>query len=258
MVASVFVHFFSTYLMKAYRKPRELIWMSGVILLSLVLAFGFTGYLLPWNANSYFATQIGTEIPRSIPILGEFIVNILRGGEFVAAESLTRLFALHVVVLPIISLLVILYHLVLNQMHGTSVPISCNPVEKGIPFYPNHLYRDFLSWTFATALLFIFVFMFPVQLGTKADPFASAPLGIKPEWYFLVLFQTLRLMPGTVFGVNGEMLVNVGVLLVGLMVILVPILDRRAAQEHHSPVFTLMGWAGMLYMIVAISLAYLT
>jgi len=258
MIASVFIHLFSTFLMKAYRKPREMMWMSGVLLLMIVLGFGFTGYLLPWDTVSYFATQIGTEIPRSVPVAGSFVVHLLRGGEFVGAESLTRLFALHVAILPMISLALILIHILLNQVYGTSKPIGVKTRGEGIPFFPNYIYRDMFAWTAASAVLASLVLIFPVALGTKADPFASAPLGIKPEWYFLVLFQTLRMMPSQIAGIDGEMIVNIAVLLVGVGLFLVPVLDRRAARNEPSPVFTILGWAGILYLILAISLAYLT
>ncbi len=258
MIASVFIHLFSTFLMKAYRKPRELMWMSGIVLLMIVLGFGFTGYLLPWDTVSYFATQIGTEIPRSVPIVGPFTVQLLRGGEFVSAESLTRLFALHVAILPIISLGLIGLHLLLNQVYGSSKPVGIQLRSQGIRFYPNYIYRDFLSWTGACAVLMGLVLVFPVALGPKADPFASAPLGIRPEWYFLVLFQTLRMMPSSLAGMDGEMLVNILVLLVGVGLFLVPFLDRRASRDEPSPAFTILGWAGILYLIVAITLAYLT
>jgi cytochrome b6 len=258
MIATVFVHLFSTYLMKAYRKPREMMWMSGVVLMMLVLGFGFTGYLLPWDTISYFATQIGTEIPRSAPVLGPFVVSLLRGGEFVSAESLTRLFALHVAVLPIISLILIAVHLVLNQYHGASKPIGVPLRSTGIPFYPQYVYRDMLAWTCGLAILLSLVFLFPVNLGPKADPYASAPLGIRPEWYFLVLFQTLRMMPSSIFGVDGELVVNTGVLLVGLGLLAVPFLDRKASREEPSRIFTIVGWAGIAYLAATITLAYLT
>ena len=258
MVATVFIHFFSTYFMKAYRKPREIMWVSGVLLLFIVLGFGFTGYLLPWDTTAYFATQIGTEVPKTVPVLGELIVNVLRGGEFVAENSLKRLFALHVTVLPMISLVVIFFHLLLNQLHGTSIPIGTVLEKKSIPFYPNYLFRDLIAWLTGILMLVSLAIVFPVQLGMKADPLASAPLGIRPEWYFLTLYQTLRMVPSTLFGLNGEMVVNMMVGLVGILLLLLPFLDRRAKAEIESPVFKFIGFVGLGYMLVTITLAYLT
>jgi cytochrome b6 len=258
MIACVFIHLFSTYFMRAYRKPRELMWVSGVLMLFLVLGFGFTGYLLPWDTTAYFATQIGTEIPRSIPLLGEAIVTLLRGGEYIAEESLKRLFALHVVILPLLSLVIIAFHITLNQLHGSSTPIGIVPEKRGIPFFPNYMYRDGISWTVGTIFLFSLALLFPVQLGMKADPFSSAPPGIHPEWYFLTLFETLRLFPSSVFGLNSEMVVNIGVGLVGFGLLGIPLFDRAAAQERSSKMFPIVGLIALLYMTLAITLAYLT
>ncbi len=254
LIGVVFVHFFSVFFLKAYRKPREMMWFSGVMLLFLTLGFGFTGYLLPWDTKAYFATKIGTEIPRTIPLVGEFVVSILRGGEYIAEESLKRLFALHVVILPFMTAALILFHLILNQVHGSSVPIASSTKEPAIPFFPNYLYRDIISWLVGLILLIALALLLPIELGIKADPLASAPLGIKPEWYFLTLFETLRLVPPEIFGVTSEVWVNLGVMIVTGGIFLVPILDRKAS----SPDFTVIGAAGLIYMIIAIALAYLT
>ncbi len=258
MIGTLFVHLFSVFFMKAYRKPRELMWISGVILMLLVLGFGFTGYLLPWDTVAYFATQIGTEIPRSIPVVGELVVSILRGGEFIAEESLKRLFALHVVILPLITIVVVAFHLILNQVQGTSVPIGLVPRKPGLPFYPNYMYRDAITWSAGTLLLVCLALIYPVQLGVKADPFASAPPGIHPEWYFLTLYETLRLVPSSIFGVNSEVIVNVGVGFVVLALLAVPFLDRTASMERRGIVFHLIGITAITYMALAITLAYLT
>lgn len=139
MIAAIAVHMFSVYFMKAYRKPREAMWLTGFVLLVLTLGFGFTGYLLPWDTAAFFATQIGTEIPRSIPLFGETIALLLRGGTEVGGETLTRLFALHVVVLPLVALLVLGVHLLLNQLHGTSKPIGVSEKGPPIPFLPSFI-----------------------------------------------------------------------------------------------------------------------
>jgi cytochrome b6 len=258
MIATVLVHLFSTYFMKAYRQPRELMWVSGVTLLFLVLGFGFTGYLLPWDTTAYFATQIGTEIPRSIPLIGEAVVTILRGGEYIADESLKRLFALHVVILPLLTLAIAGLHLILNQLHGTSTPIGTVANRRPLPFLPNYVYRDSIAWIVGTMLLFALALMYPAQLGPKADPFSSAPAGIHPEWYFLPLFETLRLLPSSILGLSGETVVNVGVMVLVLAAFAVPFLDRSASAERPGNLFKALGLIAILYMIISILLAYLT
>jgi len=123
LVACVLLHMFSVFLMKGYRKPHEMLWMTGVLLLVIVFGFGFTGYLLPWTKLSYFATRVGVGYPESfIPGIGKFIAGIMRGGAEVSGETLTRMFALHVVVLPLSVLLFVTIHIALLQVHGTGNP----------------------------------------------------------------------------------------------------------------------------------------
>ena len=257
MVAVVLIHLISTYFMKAYRKPREMVWISGILTLFLILGFAFTGYLLPWDTTAYFATQIGTEVPRSVPIIGDIVVQILRGGEYVGESSLQRFFALHIAILPLITLLLISIHIILNQIKGTSVPIGTDSVKKSIQFYPNFLLKDIIVWLVAICLLFFLVLMFPIHLGTKADPLSSAPVGIKPEWYFLSLFQTLKIVPATVLGLNGEMLVNLVVGIMAFILILLPLIDHKANREEQSRLFTIVGLIILTYLFIMTLLAFL-
>lgn len=258
MIACVLLHFFSTFLMKSYRKPRELMWITGVVQLMIVLGFGFTGYLLPWDTTAYFATKVGTEIPGTIPYLGTFAVNILRGGEFVGAETLKRLFALHVVALPLVMLAFVGAHLLLVQRYGNSVPIGTKVTKSGIPFYPNYVYRDSIAWTFGFMVLAALVLLVPRGLDVKADITGSAPPGIKPEWYFLSLYQTLKVFPAALAGISGDTIVNILVLCAGAFLFLVPFLDRKASREEPSKLFTVFGIIAALYLTVMTIWAYLT
>ncbi len=257
MIVSILIHLISTYFLKSYRKPREVMWLTGVVLLFIVLGFAFTGYLLPWDTTAYFATQIGTEIPKTIPVIGNIIVTILRGGQYIADDSLKRLFALHAVIFPILISALIFFHLVLNQVHGSSLPLGIKPDKPGIRFYPNYLFRDGIAWLTGLIILLTFSLLFPISIGPKADPYASAPVGIKPEWYFLPLFQSLRMVPATIAGLNSEMVVNIGVGLGGLLLFLVPFLDKKAKNEQQSEVFKWAGIVIVAYMLLCIFLAYL-
>src|SRR6516162_6045549 len=122
MIFTAFIHMFSVYFLKAYRKPRELTWISGMILLGLVMGFGFSGYLLPWNTLAFFATKVGTQITGQVPIVGRPLMIFLRGGEEVTSATATRFFGFHVAVLPGIATLLILLHVLLVQRLGISVP----------------------------------------------------------------------------------------------------------------------------------------
>ncbi len=131
MIFAMFIHLFSALLGKAYRAPRELTWLSGGVLLCLALAFGFTGYLLPWNELAFFATRVGTEIPGIVPVIGSFIRRLLRGGDDVTGATLTRFYGIHVAVLPAIVTVVLGLHLFLVQKHGMSSPPGEEPGRQG-------------------------------------------------------------------------------------------------------------------------------
>jgi cytochrome b6 len=207
MVAMVFVHLLSVFLMKAYRKPRELTWVTGVVLFFLTLGFGFSGYLLPWNTLAFFTTKVGTEIINTVPVVGHHLLIFLRGGEDVTGATLTRFFGLHVAVLPMLTAVVLIAHLLMVQFQGMSVPPSVQEQAdqmKKMPFFPNFFLRDVLGWLAALGLLAALAALFPWELGVKADPFAPAPAGIRPEWYFMFMFQTLKLAPSHILFFEGN------------------------------------------------------
>src|SRR5437868_6637300 len=122
LIAAAFAHLFSVFLLKSYRKPRELTWATGIVLLFLMLGFGFSGYLLPWNELSFFATKVGTGIAGAVPIVGHFMLRLLRGGDDVTGATLSRFYGLHVAVLPALTTALIAVHLLFVQRQGMSVP----------------------------------------------------------------------------------------------------------------------------------------
>jgi quinol-cytochrome oxidoreductase complex cytochrome b subunit len=120
MVLVVFLHMLRTFYFAAYKYPREITWLTGVILLLSTLGMGFTGYLLPWNQRSYWATTVGTEIPGTVPFIGQFITNVLRGGPDLSALTLSRFFSVHIWVLPAVIVGTIGIHLYLIIRIGIS------------------------------------------------------------------------------------------------------------------------------------------
>jgi cytochrome b6 len=253
MVFFAFAHLATVYLLKAYRPPRELTWVSGCVLFFLALAFGFSGYLLPWNQLAFFATRVGTDITGAVPVVGEWMVRFLRGGERVTGGTLSRFYGWHVAILPALTVLLLGLHLLLVQLHGMSVPPS---VEKGsgprraMKFFPQFALRELFVWTLALGVLAALAALFPWELGEKADPFAPAYKDIKPEWYFMFMFQTLKLVPGgQIAGIEYE---TIPILLFGLggvLLVLVPFLDRRLVRQGKSPVFTAIGVIGLVYIV---------
>ncbi|MCL4512251.1 MAG: cytochrome bc complex cytochrome b subunit [Bacteroidetes bacterium] len=254
MILSVFIHMFSVYFTKAFRTPRELTWYSGFLLMSLTLVFGFSGYLLPWNTLSYFATKVGTEIVGVVPVVGIPLMEILRNGSDVTTATLTRFFGLHVAVLPAVFTVVLGIHLLFIQVQGISEPESWKDIPESkknhIPFFPNFVLRDVLLWLIVLNVLAILAVYFPWELGHKADPFASAPAGIKPEWYFLFMFESLKFLPSKFLGLDGEV---VGVMffgLAGLLWFLIPLWDSRTPKGSRNKIINYVGIAVVLYIII--------
>lgn len=259
MILTLFVHLFSVLLLKAYRPPREITWFSGMALLGLALGFGFTGYLLPWNELAYFATKVGTEITSAVPGIGQFAGRLLRGGDEVTGATLTRFYGIHVAILPATAVALLGLHLYLVQRHGMSVPPGVERdggAPRVMPFVPNFLLRDIVGWLSALAVLAALAAYFPAELGKKADPFLPAPAGIRPEWYFMFMFQTLKYLPSHILGIEGEVAGILAFGLGGLFLLLIPILDRRTARGQPSRLFTWIGIAIILYVVLFTILGY--
>jgi cytochrome b6 len=256
MIATAFAHLFSVFFMKAYRPPRELTWMSGCLLLALTLAFGFSGYLLPWNTLAFFATKVGTDIVGATPFVGHVLLVVLRGGEEVTGATLTRFFGVHVALLPLVTTLILLGHLALVQLHGISAPLGQPKHARHLPFYPHFMLRELMVWLGVLAVLVVLATFLPWELGHKADPFASAPGGIRPEWYFTFMSQTLKYLPPTILGFEGERVGILGFGVVALVLALLPLLDRRAARGLRSPLVSAAGAALIAFMAAMMVLAY--
>ena len=260
MSLAVLVHLFSVLFVKAYRNPRELTWYSGFAMLGLVLGFGFSGYLLPWNELSYFATAVGTDSVKSVPVVGPWLLRVMRGGEEVSVNTLYRFFALHVCILPLVIAGVLGLHLLFIQRQGMAEPLGHEGEKrtgKGMPFFPNFALRDLLLWVLCLNLLAILAVLLPFgpgipgmewALGEKANPLKPAYPGIKPEWYFLWVYQMLKEFPAHLFGMEGpQACLLLSTVLMGIA-FFVPLLDRNAARGKPSPYFTDLGVGGLLFI----------
>jgi quinol-cytochrome oxidoreductase complex cytochrome b subunit len=223
------------------------------------MGFGFSGYLLPWNELAFFATRVGTDMAGKVPLVGNFILEFLRGGEDVTGATLTRFFGFHVAVLPMITTALLVLHVLLIQKQGMSVPISLKEeaaARRPMKFFPNFFLREMMGWAIALAVLAALASLFPWELGQKADAFAPAPAGIKPEWYFLFMFQTLKYLPATIAGIEGELFGLAFFSIAGALWFLLPVIDRRSAREERSPVITATGIAALVFIAVMTVLGY--
>jgi cytochrome b6 len=253
MVFFAFLHLASVFFLKAYRPPRELTWISGVLLLFLIMGFGFSGYLLPWNQLAFFATKVGTDIAGVVPFVGDWMVRFLRGGDRVSGGTLSRFYGWHVALLPAITTVILVVHLALVQMKGMSVPAAGEEESRRrspMKFFPHFALRDLSGWIFALGVLAALAALFPWELGEKADLFAPAYENIRPEWYFVFMFQTLKLVPGgEIAGIEYEAIPILLFGAAGLLLLLVPLLDRRASREGRSPGWSMAGVAALLFVV---------
>lgn len=259
MIATLFIHLFSVFFLRAYYRPRELTWVSGVFLFFISICFGFSGYLLPWNEVSFFATKVGTEIAGVIPVIGRPVLRFLRGGDDVTGATLTRFFGFHVAVLPATATVFLVIHVLLVQLHGMSVPPSLQKENvKKMKFIPNFLLRDLIGWILAIGVLAALAALFPWELGEKADPFAPAPAGIKPEWYFLFMFQTLKYLPAKILAFDGEVLGIMAFNIVALVLFIVPFIDRGPENRRRTLIFNIIGVVALLYIVVMTIVGFVT
>ncbi|MCM0082106.1 cytochrome bc complex cytochrome b subunit [Geomonas sp. Red32] len=259
MVAVLFLHMLSTLFMGSYKSPRELNWLTGFTIFALVQAISLTGYLLPWSQLSFWATTVATNSASAIPVIGPYMVEFLRGGKLVGPPTLGRFFALHVAVIPAVIVALIGLHLFVLKRTGISTPPFGAKGEAktwpgdvyrheshpgGIPFLPNYALTDLSSISIYFALFLAVVFFAPNLLFT-ADSFVPAnafktPAHIKPEWYFLANYQTLKIFPSELLGISIQAAA-------GTFLALLPFIDRsRERDPFRRPIFLACVIAGIL------------
>jgi cytochrome b6 len=251
-ILAAVIHMFSVYFERSYRNPREVTWLTGMLMLFLGLGFGFSGYLLPWNELAFFATKVGTDIAGVVPVVGKPLMIFLRGGEDVTGATLSRFFGFHVALFPGIFTGLLVVHLLLVQRQGMSEPLGMDEEHerKTMPFFPNFMLRDVLLWLIVLNVLAVLAVFFPWELGRKADPFASAPAGIRPEWYFLFMFQSLKYVPPRILFLDGEVL-GIGLFgVAGLIWLLVPFWDRKSARGLRGRGISYIGIGVVVYILV--------
>lgn len=225
IVIAAGVHLLRVFLYGSYKAPREVNWITGMILLLLILAFSLSGYLLPWDQKAYWATVVTINIAGSAPLIGEWLADILRGGTEMGALTLGRWYAAHVFLLPAALVVFLVAHILLLRRHGISGPIAPQPGPP-TPFYPWHAVKDTVAMAAVFALLVTVAATVPAHLDEIANP-ADAGYVPRPEWYFLALFQLLKYFPGPLEPVATLVIPG---LVTGLLFAL-PFLDR--GPERH-------------------------
>lgn len=225
IVVAAVIHMLRVVLLGSYKRPREVTWVTGVVLLLVILAFALSGYLLPWDQKAYWATTVTINIARSTPLVGEQIASMVRGGMDLGALTLGRWYAAHVLILPAALLGFVVAHLYLMRRHGISGPIVARGGPSQ-PFYPYHALKDTIAIAIVFAMLLTFACTMPAPLDAMADP-SDATYVPRPEWYFLSLFQLLKYFPGPLEPVATILIPG----LLAAALLLLPFLDR--SSERH-------------------------
>jgi len=242
MAAIVILHMFSVFFMGSYKKPREMTWVAGLLMLLITFTFCLSGYLLSWSQLSYWATTIVTAMPTAFPYVGEFITRMLRGGEAVSGTTLNRFFALHVTFLPLFLLTFLATHLFLVRRIGISSPPFGKSGEgrqswteyrheshtEGYPFYPFFVQKEMLMTAAYFAVMFFIISFLPAlflpeDANTPADPLKT-PAHIKPEWYFLAPYQMLKIIPNKLLGISIQIILV-------MLFILWPFFDTKKEEN---------------------------
>jgi ubiquinol-cytochrome c reductase cytochrome b subunit len=250
----VYLHMFRGLLYGSYQKPRELVWLFGMLIYLALMAEAFMGYLLPWGQMSYWGAQVIISLFGAIPVIGGDLTQWIRGDYLISGITLNRFFALHVVALPIVILgLVVLHILALHEV-GSNNPDGVDIKKKkdengipldGIPFHPYYTVKDIVG---VVVFLFVFcavVFFFPEMGGyflekpnfEQANAFKT-PEHIAPVWYFTPFYAILRAVPDKLFGV-----IAMGAAIAVLFVL--PWLDRSPVRSMRYK-----GWISKVFLLV--------
>lgn len=254
LMFGIFLHMFSSFFMRAYRKPREIVWITGTILLFLIFLFAFTGNILPWDELAFSSVQIGIAEIERFPIIGIFLASWLKGGKEVSGESLSRIFSIHTSLLPVLTLLVLIIHLALTKLYGFSKPIGIKETSEPIKYYFDFKYRNAIFWLIGFAILVTLAVLIPHQSGKAIDinNIAEAPPGIHPEWYFIFIYRILQLdtyIPGSI--------ILLMLFLIFLLLLYIPMLDKKANEEMKSKIIPFAGMVTLLIIFILTLWGYL-
>ena len=249
MVVAIGLHMLQVFLYGAFKPPRELMWMVGVVLFLLVMAFAFTGYLLPWDQTAYWATQVGINMVGTVPLVGEFLVRVMRGGDTLGALTLSRFFAVHVLFLPALIVAGILLHLFILRRVGPAGPWDGRKAAAvSEPFYPRQVFMDAVVMVGVFLVLAFLATFVPFPLADKANPSDTSFVPV-PEWYFLFYYELLKYIHGPLEPLATWVLSAVLI----VVMLLWPFIDRQ--KTVRAPASRPVGMAiAALFLITVFSL----
>ncbi|MEQ9639654.1 MAG: cytochrome b N-terminal domain-containing protein [Alphaproteobacteria bacterium] len=249
---AVYIHIFRGLYYGSYKAPRELLWWLGIIILLLMMATAFMGYVLPWGQMSFWGATVITNLFSAIPVVGDAVVTWLWGGYSVDNPTLNRFFSLHYL-LPFVLFGVVFIHLWALHTSKSNNPtgIDVKSPQDTIPFHPYYTVKDLLGFAIFGLFFAVMLFFLPNALGEvdnyiPADPLVTPP-HIVPEWYFLPFYAILRSIPDKLLGVIA--------MFAAIMVLFVlPWLDTsRVRSATYRPVYKILFW---LFFIDCLILGY--
>lgn len=244
-IVVVALHMTQVFLWGAYKKPREATWVVGVVLLLVTLAFGLTGYLLPWDNRAYWGTVVTTQIMGLAPGVGSYVQRLMGAEAGVGVVTFSRFYALHTLLLPLAMVFLVGFHIYLVRKHGVAPAAGDNLPKK--KFFPEQVFKDTVAIFLAFVILFLMAATVRVPLGQLADPTDTSYIP-RPDWYFLFLFQTLKFFEGPLEVVGAVILPNLAI----LALFLVPFIDRGKARRVSERGFAIalvvlgaIGWGAL-------------
>lgn len=252
MVVVLLLHLSQTYIYGAYKGRRELLWFSGCVLFGLVLAMAFTGYLLPWDQRSYFATAVGTSAVSEVPLIGNGLMRLIRGGSDMGTLTISRFFVAHVFFIPACIFALVASHVFLFRKAGAAGPVTehpYSPTQKAELFYPRQVLMDLSLTSLLIIGLGLLSFFAPTTLGPAANP-ADPQYVPRPEWYYLPIFQWLKYWHGAP-SVMGILIIPT---ILVVAVIALPFLDRGIERRPWKRPVAMGAYAFVMCTLVGLGL----
>ena len=265
MIIMVSIHMIRVYLTAAYKFPREMAWISGVLLFFLTIAMGFTGQLLRWDSNGVWSSVVAAEQLGRLPFIGKWAARLLLGGDTIGGHTLSRFYSYHVFIIPIIIFLFVGYHLMLVIRNGISEPPKAGRVvdpktyrqwyqnllkSKGVPFWPYAAWRDVL---FGAATIIVIIgmayFIGPPELTTPPDP-SHLNTTPAPDWYMLSIFSLFALMPPKI----ESYMIIIGPTLTIIILLALPFVSNKGERHPIRRPWAVFGSACVIIFVFALFL----
>ncbi len=245
----VYIHIFRGLYYGSYKAPRELLWWLGIIILLLMMATAFMGYVLPWGQMSFWGATVITNLFSAIPLVGDSITQWLWGGYSVDNPTLSRFYTLHFL-FPFLIVGVVILHIVALHTHGSNNPLGIDRKgpQDSIPFHPYYTIKDLFGLSFALTIFFAVVFFIPDYMGhpdnyIPADPLKT-PAHIVPEWYFLPFYAILRAIPDKLGGV-------IAMFSAIFVLFLLPWLDTsKVRSATFRPIYKNLFWVFLINSLI--------